>query len=237
MNESEAANVRSTRRTTIAAAAMLLVAFSVFGSLFYLQRQAASGPQRRTQAEVDAMYQPSEKQLEQRMAKAKWLREKWRPWALQHKDLLKAMLKAKADDTEMLNKVWDEIPRNPIVVGIKAEDLGSFKSRAGGVAWFSWNAIGKSDSQITGAQSEQERRKTLMKAERRTKQFAEVRDVMLSQATLYGSEIHVWASGRITRSVAKQKIVFFEHKGKRMRGTTLTDGPHQEIVPPYEFLR
>lgn len=200
MNESATSDTRRTRRVTFAAAAMLTVALSVFGGLFYLQRQAASGQHRRTQAEIDAMHQPSEKQLDERLAKANWLREKLQPWALQHKDLFKAMLNAKADDKQIRKKVWNAIPPNPLPLGIKFEDLGTLESASAGVAWFSWNPIRRSVP-ADKAKREQQERKEEIEAKVRQKQFTELRDVKISGATLYGSTLCLWASGRVTKLV------------------------------------
>lgn len=240
INESATSENRRTRQLTLAAAATLTVALAVFGGLFYLQKRAASGQQlngpQLTQEQVDEEHKPSEEQLNARQAKAEWLREKLRPWALQNKDLLKAMLKAKADDKEMVQKVWAAAPSIATInaLGIRAEDLGSIKSSAAGVAWFGWGPMNPYDPRKTPEQRKQQENR---RVQLRQEQFAEVRDVELSNAPLYGSTVHLWASGRITQTVIVHKPVVVEYEGRMVNGVTAGDGPHKELVPPYEFLK
>lgn len=247
MNKSTTSETRQTRQLTLAAAAALAVALAVFGGVFYLQKRAASGQQltgpqlteeerRLVQQQIDDHYKPSEKQLNERLAKAEWLREKLRPWALQNKELLKAMLKAKADDKEIVEKVWKAAPSIATInaLGIKAEDLGSLKASAAGAAWFGWGPMNPYDPTKTPEQRKQQENR---RVQRRHEQFAEVRDVELSNAPLYGSTVHLWASGRITQTAVVHKPVVVEHEGRMVNGVTAGDGPHEELVPPYEFLK
>lgn len=246
MNESRIANPEKvrTRRLAIAATAMLLLAGGVFGGLFYLQRQAtlSSMSRDRQVAQINARLEPQAGEVEQRVAHLEKLREKWRPWALQHKELLKKTLHAQPNDEAAMMALYDALP-----TWWSVEAARKFGGGSGGPLgrWdldppgeeldFSWQMGGKLDKLLmvrsdraghahvaASKQKEhdqiQQKRMALLRAN-----FKARRDVALSRsfkASRFNQ--YLWASGRITQTE---------------RDSNLNEGPHKEIEPPYDFLQ
>ena len=221
----------------VASVAMLLLACGVFGSLFYLQRKAATSEsvaEQRIAAEKAAL-EPTKEVAEERVARLEMLREKWRPWALKHKKELKRMLNAKASDRTVLMAVYDAIPAIP-----KNEDAGfsgkELNSALQGMS-FSWQPGAKIYANFASSEENQkvkskdgEGRKFI---ERRLQQhFATLHDIELSGSINTGrTHVNFWASGRITRGT------WIDNPNTSAGQPSLIEAPLEELQPPYDFLQ
>lgn len=243
------------RRLLMLSVAVLLVAGSVLGSLFYLQRRATS--QNIRELETHARQEAQEKREATALAKAKWLREQWRPWAEKHKDILQRMLKAKPGDKAALMAVWDAIPmipsRETTGIGLKDlfPDIRADTRLAGKV--FGWGAISKNLSNPSpemeasfrerAAKDPQSGGDLAAHRERHekglNKNFAALRDIVIAGSAMPGpTQFKLWASGRITtRTFNAEQSEIVERDGKKFRETWRDWGSHEEIMPPYDFLQ
>lgn len=225
MNDSRAANTEKaqTRRMAIAAGAVILICGSVFGGLFYLQRQAAlSSTSREAQIEAfNKSVEPSKAQVAQRMANVRQLREQWRSWALQHKSELRRMLRASPNEHSALVTVYNQLPEFP-----KRSDAG-FTGKEADDAGFTWQPGTKLDSNadfIALQAPEAQRNAGQMLAARARKHFSDIRDIELSRSFNRGfSHTSLWASGRVTEEY--------------YRGNAGEKSMVAEIEPPYDFLK
>jgi hypothetical protein len=161
-----------------------------------------------------------------RLEKVKLLREKWRPWAIKHKDLLKAMLTAKAGDKAALQAVLDTIPANPGSkgLGISRKDLiptGDLRAAMlAGTPAFTWQVPSnyKVPANFDPKKREEHARMMRMVNARIFNNFAYYRDFELSTSISYSrSMLKLWASGRVTESEPP--------------------GPQREIMPRFDFLK
>jgi hypothetical protein len=244
----EKAEQQRTRRLAMAATAMFVVAASVFGGLFYLQSRADEGSApdaagaralgNSSQVEVDRPWEDPRKAKElrdQRIARARAIRQKLRPWAYRNKDVLQRLLSAQPDDNAALMKAWNIIPGNPAKAGLgDKEDLG------GGTPPFSWagtaKAITLSDEQQKDPQIVQNLEKMrLQNAQWIRENFHEYRDIRISDSVHAGPDsVVIWISGRIT----ERKVV--QNRAPRITGVpwpATVEAPPGEIAPPYDFLK
>lgn len=163
---------------------------------------------------------------------AKFLRDRWRPWALSHQNELRRMLKAKPDDQASLMAVWNVLPRfrgsDAMSQPITPNDLIT-----GGLK-FSWNA-GRPPKPVG---NDPERQLAFHRMEATQKwslqnNFKEVKDIQLSQSINTGTTIIcLWASGRVTESTVNlDSPVDIDNR------TSAFHLKHQEIMPPYDFLQ
>lgn len=233
-----------------AAAAMFLVAASVFGSLFYLQRRATQFSFNQQMARRTPRQAPdlTPQQKAEALAKASQLRDKWRVWAQQHRPELARMLRAKPDDQAAMLTVWEDLPITPRQLGVTPKDLdpGGASGEEGG---FTWVPIGKAaDNPKAIRRLKPEVQKVLLEgrriaAERRQDEFQTQRDIVISSSMGGGASTHIllWASGRITEQSKlppeerPNTLKKLKALGRPARESDL-HGPHREIVPPYEFL-
>lgn len=233
-NAEEAKN----RRLVIGAVLLLLMTGGVLGTLF--QRQNYAGSQAYALAQNQRAMQIADLTPAQKQAwidHAKMLRRKWQPWALQHKDMLRKMLRAGPNDEAAMLAVWSALPYPDYPgkpkLGISSLDLRPVqdfkKSLDSRSPDFTWQALGKLNQK--GPPSGK-------RAEWLRQQFEAKRDIQLSRSTGHSSSIlYLWASGRITETKKIKKNVMVMVKGKLRQGFESTEGPHREVVPPYDFLR
>lgn len=238
MSKPEVEDKRRNRRLGTVAITMFLLAIGVFGGLTYLQLRAGA-PIDPATAQNEELEQKVEATRPARLAKIKELREKWRPWAEKHKELLKRMLNAKLSDRVALMAVYSVIPATPDasdktkVAGITRRDLvpddPAVLVRTGAPS-FTWQPLDKlSQPKMDPKFKETYRRQKLFIAARLQENFARLRDIELSRSVNVGrSQLSLWASGRITESEAVRQPY--------RNGHILVDGPHQEVQPPYDFL-
>jgi len=170
-----------------------------------------------------------------RLAKIKWLREKWQTWALQHKDILQRMLKAQPNDLAAFQAVYNAIPTSPTVdtAGFTAKDLGFSRSAD---IFFTWNLVEKGKTEKDVPERMRKMFKSSLERSRagEQKDWVEFRDIEISRSN--GSSFSLWASGRITKNTEEEKHVLVEHKGKKVMAY-LFEQKRMEILPPYDFLK
>lgn len=226
----ESSEKRRTRRLATASAAMFLLALVVGGGFWYRSHQAQIGDYDNAERRMPpGMPSPevAKVQRQARHAKAEMLREKWRVWAVQHKDALKRM---RTGDKAALAAVWDAIPGQPqaAVTGLDAQDLNS------GVVDASWQPTFKTVRANPNDPKSVEQVEEMKKSGEQGLRyyFDQERDVMLSWISDIGPSrsVHLWASGRITEQDADVK--------KDAAGKVVSaEAVQHEIAPPYEFLR
>lgn len=231
-NKTTATEKVRTRHLALAAGVMLLLACGIFGSLFYLQRQATlskSVAQQRTAAEQAAL-EPTSAEVTKRIAHLRELREKWRPWALKHKEELKRMLNAQPHDQAALAAVYNALPARPTIVdaGFTSTELRSGPVRLG------WQPGAKlwAKAKISDPKRQKQNAEDIRGlAEEMQQNFAAIRDIKLSSSMNPGrAQTVFWASGRITEN---QRIDNPTHGPGQ---PALVQATPQEIEPPYDFL-
>lgn len=221
-NEAEAAR---SRRLLLASAAMLLLAAGMAGGLFYL-RERAQGP-RFQKGERFQLVPPAlaARQREQRMAKAEWLRDKWRPWAQKNKEVLRKLAQARPGDEAVMLATLNALPTMPTAkaTGFSIVDL------ADGVQ-ATWQPFLKDSLNSPTSPNDHQ---VIMRRFRQ--EFASEHDMVLSTMSHPDSPTtFVWASGRVTEQEAGAAKV------KKKPGTSeleIMRHPHRELFPAYEFLR
>ncbi|HEX8236384.1 MAG TPA: hypothetical protein VF600_10535 [Abditibacteriaceae bacterium] len=241
-------NQQRTRRLAMAATAMFVMSASVFGGLFFLNSRADEGSMpdalgARTvdgssRMEVERPWEDPQKAKElrdQRIARARAIRQKLRPWAYRNKDVLQRLLSAQPDDEAALMTAWNIIPGNPAKAGLgDKEDLG------GGTPPFSWagtaKAITLSDEQQKDPQMVQNLEKMrLQNAKWIRENFHKYRDIRISDSVHAGPDsVVIWLSGRIT----ERRIV--PNRAPRITGVpwpATVEAPPVEIAPPYDFFK
>jgi hypothetical protein len=215
----------------IASAAMFLLAGGLLGGLFYQQQQAQSDQARHIQqvVEFNESLEPTNAEVAGRITQFRRLRDKWRPWALQHKEELSRMLNAQLNDQDALMAVYNAIPADPHAVGITPEDMRSGAVRLG---WQSGAKLWR-NLKFRDPQAQERNNKDMRELEAQMQQdFATLRDIKISTSSNTGRlQTVFWASGRIT-----------EHKmidnPKHGRGQpALVEAPPEEIELPYDFLK
>lgn len=183
------------------------------------QRDAAKAQQETLKAQRNA-----------RLVKAEGLREKWRPWALKHRAILRSLLHAREDDQATLMYTWNALPPKAAAdtTGFTQEYLSSPVS----ATWQPGIKVSSSSKDPKDIKTLEDARQRVMRMVQAD--FIEMRDIRLSRISGVGTaaDTDFWASGRITerelgsRKLPK-KILGFEHGGM----------PYQEIFPPYDFLK
>jgi hypothetical protein len=228
MNESHsrAGEKARTRRLAILAAMMFALAGGIFGGSAYLQRKAertvlANQPKRPWQDPV------IEKQLRAaRLAKAKKIREKFRPLALKHKALIKKMRAAQPDDEAAMMAVWNVLPSYSEEIGLTSRELGSTRP------FFSWATMVRKYPLKGQPHWEEwiEKAKEAYAIELR-KDFREQRDIVVSDSVNAGPyNVKIWISGRITEEAR------IDNPSPTPGGPAFVDAPSQEVAPAYDFI-
>ena len=201
------------------------LAMLIVGGFFLNRQRAEKQYQGQFAAVVNDPQEEASKQAsseQERIAVAKRIREKLRPWALQHKDLLLKMRKADSKDTKVALEVFTQAPvklRGPDAI-VNADDLVSGQTR------FTWQALESNlVSPNAPASADAKFRKEAV-----AKDFTKHHDVLLSTSINPGkSRIEVWASGRITKTT--------DVLNPRVPGQPVYGEPvSEEVIPPYDFL-
>ncbi len=218
-NEVEAGKARVRRVTTVAAAALLMVC-GVFGCVFYLEHQAVTGNYPQTPEQSNLQFTEEEKTAF--LTKAKLLREKWRPWAEKHKDVLKRMLHAQPNEQTALRAAYAVIPSvpNSATAGIGARDLiPSNDLRAltmSKTPMFAWQPGDKTSqpSPDPALRPRYDQQKQFI-AKRLQQHFTDLRDIECAISMNLGPwSVSLWASGRITQSTRVNKSMTVPIHGK-----------------------
>jgi len=164
------------------------------------------------------------------LANAMVLRERWSPWALQHRGTLNRLLHAKGEDYAALMQAYDALPVFSTDAGMHLADV-DINHRLS--TDFTWNPSAKAHSNMESSDPEQQAKLLRVNksvSEHLRQDFAQYHDIELSQSFNDGmSHIVLWASGRVTEeSVVRQNI-----PGKE----TQVKGTPRQLAPPYDFLR
>lgn len=191
------------------------------GAFFVVRQQAANKYKDQFASKIgDPGAQPGLR--EERIARAKVIREKWKPWAQKNKALLQRMLKASPNDSKIAFEVYTKIPGS--TVGPKAVVMNT--DLQSGSTEFSWQAV---ENFLVAPNAPKSRDRDFAVSEIK-KDFAKNQDVSLSQSINPGLlHMNVWATGRITEEGLKELP---RVPGKPVLG----ESEPIEIVPPYDFL-
>ncbi|MDF2440730.1 MAG: hypothetical protein JWN98_1714 [Abditibacteriota bacterium] len=249
-------------RKLMMSGAMLLVAAGIFGGFFYLQKQAGSADSAALPATLeDAMreraakrgmiYDSKTKRMgypdltpdEQQafVAKLKLIREKWRPWARRNQSTLNKLLHAQASDEATLMSVSQTLPSNKSESGVSNRDLVPTKDITAAMQarlpMFTWQA--SRPGAVIPEKMRAQYEKTQVSSLKLLKDdFKRMRDIRLSRS-MSNTEptFSLWASGRITKSRSVRQNILTTVNGKSVIATTSGESAHEEIMPPFEFLR
>lgn len=162
------------------------------------------------------------------------LRDRWQPWAEDHRDLLTQMVHAQHSDAEVLGRVYKAIPARPGrgnhsgEAGISNDDLHTQG------ALFTWNASGKRPVQAPSdqAMTEQLAKSNIWFNERMQDDFSKYHDFRLTESVSTGRyHTILWVSGRITVMVDRDRFV---GHGKPFEDYQEVQ---TEVSPMYDFLR
>lgn len=203
---------------------LVVGALSVPTGIVYLRHQLQARPD--DSARPWDNPEVANKLTDARLVKAKAIREEWRPWAIKHKALLKAMLASQGKDFSTLQAVYKVSP--PIKDGDWQPDTQS------GPTKFNWfiddskriqNGM-EVDAQYK-AQVDAEKPSVLKKLQT---DFASKSDYMVAVSQGVGSPVYVWASGRVT------ELFWIDNPDKRAGQPTDLGTDHKELLPPYDFL-
>lgn len=189
---------------------------------FFLVRQKAAKQYEGQFAAVKNDPQEDVALNQERIVLAKGIREKWKPWALQHKDLLRKMRQGNPQDASIALEVFTKLP----VKFAGPEAVVTFDDLTNGQARFTWQAL-ENNLVRPGApisRDAQFRKKAV------ADDFLKEHDVLLSSSVNSGkSHINVWASGRITETTVV--------KNPRVSGQPVYGDPvSKEITPSYDLF-
>ncbi len=228
-----AARSKSEKRVLLLAIAAFLLSGGVLGSISYLKARANLGNYAQREPVVPDM---APELQAARLTKVKMLRDRWKPWALQHKAELKQML---AGDRSAHNVVWQALPEvagqpNPSFGpsgDIKDEDISQ------GLNTFTWQPAAKivysePNPATPKVNLQQENHDNQAKTQDRLNaDFARYHDINLSQSSNSGAKtLSLCASGR----VVEIETIFNPDKRK---GQPAFKEVYHEIAPPYDFLQ
>lgn len=242
--QDNSAKKRDRRLLGLAGGAFVL-ALCVFGGLAHQQREAvqsASAEPTAPKPKLIGVLTPDQKA--EFVEYAKMLREKWKPWAQEHKAELKRMLNASPNDEAAMLAVWDAVPINSDTVGMTPEVLMPSGNPGVGVG-FGWTPLGKAKRRATTPMPRAEDADVMRQLAgpvlpKRLREFQARRDITISTGGIR-TETQLWASGRITQCETRtadeyvQATLQARREGRRMTEDDYST-PAQEIVPPYDFL-
>jgi len=174
------------------------------------------------------------------LAKAQTLRDHWQVWAIKHQDLLRRLKRAPPDDTSTIMGGYSALPSLSTMDksgGVTLADVAIDQNDLLGERHlqFTWQVTplkshpSKQLRNDPNAQATSDRMDSafLRKLQR---DFAAYHSIMLSESMSDGySRMTLWADGRITELVRHAKTSADE--------PDVEDGPEQELVPAYDFLK
>ena len=241
MKPDQHAQTKGTRRLAWTSALMFAVALGLAGSTFYAQKRTADARLANPAPRRAPDLTPAQKQ--QSIARAKYLRDKWRPWASKNRAILSRMLQAKPDDRAALATVWAALPSGSPneKEGIPLDELqppGTMPPSPTGFAWIPTEKV--MQQALAKSQSSQESQANIRRflstlPHDRQVQFEKFRDAVVATSLTGRTQVHLWASGRITTwskltPKERPKIV------GRSRLNSDLYSPHHEVEPPFDFL-
>lgn len=184
-------------------------------------------------AAYNASLQLTNEQRDRTLERAKFLRDKWRPWAVAHKEDLRRMLSAKLGDSVAFTAVWDAVPAVPINSSdsLRLDDLETGGEKN---VKFSWNALDKNafiDPNVPG-QEVVSRSKIVLPVQLKM-DFENYHDIQLCSSLNTGNSfVCLWVSGRVTVGRYSQNSSIKVNDTLR-----IAHEDHQEVVPPFDFLQ
>lgn len=230
--KASAARSKPERRVLLLVIAAFLLSGGVLGSISYLKTRAKAGNYAQREQAVPDM---APELQDARLAKVKVLRDKWKPWALQHKAGLQQMLHG---DRSARDLVWQAIPVSTIEINPSSGRPGDITGDdiSKGLHTFTWQPVLKTNFttpdptkpklSLEGQNSETRSHTQQMLND----DFAQFPDIRLSQSRNSGAKtLSLWASGRI---VEIETI----HNPDKRSGQPSFKEEYREIAPPYEFL-
>ena len=149
------------------------------------------------------------------LARARELRELWKPWAMRHKQELKLMLDADTQNETVLRWVLCTLPITPSKKdeGISSEDLTA------GSRYFWWSPEGRKNGGTPYHLRED---------------FARYHDIVLARTSSLGNIYYnLWASGRTTAEMYISDSYMIASRTDPPPPATLYT---REVLPPYEEL-
>lgn len=247
MNQAtQSAGKKRDKKLVVAALAMFAIAFGVFGGLYYLQRQAQNNASGQNPAPNEQFRQAADltpQRKAQYVARAMELREKLRPWAMQHKAELSQMLRSPGDQAAY-SGVWNVLPANPRLAGIDFRELASEDPLS--TVSFTWAASSKASLADAPATLDPKVKESMRGGEKqlareRQIDFSTKRDIVVSSSMTPRMEVNLWASGRVTERTMlppQQKPEIVRKVRAQGREFSMSDmfTPYREIAPAYDFL-
>ncbi len=237
------------RGPLIAAGVALAACFGIIAGTAYQEKQAAYA---NTSEGADAKRAEALKPVDPKTiaeaddakkAIALTLREKWRDaWPSKHKDELRAMLRANADDEATLMGIDDKLPDLPSKeeTGFSDDDMGACgmgtetDPTAVCAAWIYRRLKMLPDRAQDPDYLAQFERTTKLQKARLKADFASHRDIVLLRVESGRTEnlYCLWVSGRVTiQSMGAEMVRDVDGK------THLVPPAHRELLAPYEFLQ
>ncbi|HET6382922.1 MAG TPA: M56 family metallopeptidase [Armatimonadota bacterium] len=152
---------------------------------------------------------------------AKQLREAWRSWAKQHRDLLTRMLSAEPDDRLACMAAYDALPGAPPFQRAEqtspSHPAGSALSATSRLGW-GWMVA----PVLPLGNSTLQQRVMADRWKGLRQDYAQFRDIPIVRFHApFPHTIRLWASGRLTENAPSP---------------TVRDGIAREVLPPFEFL-
>jgi len=240
---SESQDAPKQRLWTGVALALVVAIIALTGEFFRLQSEKMTHATALQKLEVqiaryNARAELTDEQKAKRLERAKFLRGKWRVWAVAHKDELKQMINAQPDDQAAFMVVWNAIPAAPEQPsdGINSKDLNAEGDTSHGEA-YTWNAITKANVQFNEPPTADDQKRISRSQNYQTatqqEDFKQWRDVEISSSVQTGtSALNLWASGRIT-----ERKLIDGRPTLSANGVKIPAEENQEVVPIYDFLK
>jgi beta-lactamase regulating signal transducer with metallopeptidase domain len=142
----------------------------------------------------------SEKEWVRLIGTMRELRERWRAWADDHKELLRRLAAARPEDEALMREVWDAVPAHLMSAartGTGVRDL--IRGPGWAIVWEGWDKTQRRLDPKAGARaSDLDRRIGEGIAKRMFADFRTHRDVVVAWSAATPVHFTLWASGRIT---------------------------------------
>lgn len=226
-NTSQSEGKKRKRRLAALASILLLIPLGVFGSLFYLQQQAAANryPDRRPWDDP----QTAAAMRRVRLTQAQALRERYGKWAERHQEELKRLLRSK-DQAALL--AWYQAT-DPTKPGGPISDRDPEAGKRG-YAWSADRSILRSgtlqwSNPKDEAISQQAVRKNFAMVQEDYEKFGDYK--IASSMSIGPESMAIWASGRITI----ERII--HNPNKEAGQPSFLNAPPEEVTSAFDFLR
>ena len=219
-----------TRQLLVVSLCLFGIAGLIFGTVF-VRANLGNGRTTRQRAGKPRWGQiASASELNKTLAYTQVLREKWRPWATEHQQMLRRWMHEQNDNPEALQEFCASAPAPPLYkgAGFALRELShegiSFASWTGGQEF----APTKEDGPLA---ERRYKKSLLLQDEFQQRNYKMYRDIAVLTSMTSGPTYYTfWASGRITEST--------NSLDSRQHGqNSFVVAKEKEVVPPFEFLR